>query len=83
METNTYSLVRCDAEWILMSSLKDYDRLHSLATIRAFRSRSDSWEVRPPYGSGLMFLYASDSPLTAAHCFLESMGIDGDIQVYS
>jgi hypothetical protein len=80
MEVNTYTLIPFKDEWILLSSLDDYDRLHSLASIRSFLTRNDSWEVRPPTGS-TYFLYSVDSPLEAAHRYLSSMGIDGVVKV--
>lgn len=80
MEVNTYTLIPCKDEWILLSSLEDYDRLHSLASIRSFHTRKDSWEVRPPQGSAF-YLYAVESPLEAAHSYLTSMGIDGHIRL--
>jgi hypothetical protein len=80
MEVKSYTLIPCKDEWILLSSLEDYDRLHSLASIRAFRTRNDSWEVRPPSGSAF-YLYAAESPLEAAHSYLSSMGIDGVVKV--
>lgn len=80
MEVSTYTLIPCENEWILLSSLEDYNRLHSLASIRSFRTRNDSWEVHPPRGSAY-YLYAADSPLEAAHSYLTSMGIDGYVKV--
>jgi hypothetical protein len=80
MEVNKYTLIPCEDEWILLSSLEDYDRLHSLASIRSFHTRKESWEVRPPRGS-TYYLYSVDSPLEAAHRYLTSMGIDGVVKV--
>lgn len=80
MEVNRYTLIPCNDEWILLSSLEDYDRLHSLASIRAFRTHTDSWEVRPPSGTAF-YLYAAETPLEAAHRYLTSMGIDGVVKV--
>jgi hypothetical protein len=80
MDANTYTLIPCENEWILLSSLEDYARLHSLASIRAFQTRQDSWEVRPPRGSAF-FLYAVGSPLEAAHQYLCSMGMNGVVKV--
>lgn len=80
METNSYTLIPCEDEWILLSSLADYQRLHSLASIRAFHSEQDSWEVCPPRGNA-KYLYSVESPLEAAHQYLSSIGLDGDVKV--
>jgi hypothetical protein len=80
MEERNYTLIPCDGEWILLSSLTDYNRLHSLASIRAFRTRRDSWEVHPPRGTAY-YLYSVDTPLEAAHQYLKSMDMDGDVLV--
>jgi hypothetical protein len=80
MEVHTYTLIPCDDEWILLSSLADYQRLHSLASIRSFRSDEDSWEVRPPQGNA-RYLYSVNSPVEAAHQYLSSIGLDGDVKV--
>ena len=80
MEERNYTLIPCDGEWILLSSLSDYERLHSLASIRAFQTRKDSWEVRPPRGTAY-YLYSANTPLEAAHQYLRSMDMDGDVLV--